>query len=287
MKVNAKNMIHSLDNILENIEEYNETLEKTNYEYETMLLSWENQVADKLYQSYKHNYQNLKKLTFQATTLFKYLKTEMNKYLEIGNKIECQQDKMESIYYGIDNLLIKLTAINTKFNNLGNITFYPKYIEINSIKDKLNKEKERLEKEKNNIKTKEEKVNTIEEEILKEISTTAICKIDLETTLSAYKEKERDNYIFSTERVELSSKKINSYIKAQFLIVEKMITNLDNLLNDYESNNTKQINQTINNLKTSLKNALQNFNLYQREIDTNIEKARLLKDLNLNNIEGV
>ena len=287
MKVNAKNMIHSLDNILENIEEYNETLEKTNYEYETMLLSWENQVADKLYQSYKHNYQNLKKLTFQATTLFKYLKTEMNKYLEIGNKIECQQDKMESIYYGIDNLLIKLTAINTKFNNLGNITFYPKYIEINSIKDKLNKEKERLEKEKNNIKTKEEKVNTIEEEILKEISTTAICKIDLETTLSAYKEKERDNYIFSTERVELSSKKINSYIKAQFLIVEKMITNLDNLLNHYESNNTKQINQTINNLKTSLKNALQNFNLYQREIDTNIEKARLLKDLNLNNIEGV
>ncbi len=287
MKVNAKNMIHSLDNILENIEEYNETLEKTNYEYETMLLSWENQVADKLYQSYKHNYQNLKKLTFQATTLFKYLKTEMNKYLEIGNKIECQQDKMESIYYGIDNLLIKLTAINTKFNNLGNITFYPKYIEINSIKDKLNKEKERLEKEKNNIKTKEEKVNTIEEEILKEISTTAICKIDLETTLSAYKEKERDNYIFSTERVELSSKKINSYIKTQFLIVEKMITNLDNLLNDYESNNTKQINQTINNLKTSLKNALQNFNLYQREIDTNIEKARLLKDLNLNNIEGV
>lgn len=287
MKVNAKNMIHSLDNILENIEEYNETLEKTNYEYETMLLSWENQVADKLYQSYKHNYQNLKKLTFQATTLFKYLKTEMNKYLEIGNKIECQQDKMESIYYGIDNLLIKLTAINTKFNNLGNITFYPKYIEINSIKDKLNKEKERLEKEKNNIKTKEEKVNTIEEEILKEISTTAICKIDLETTLSAYKEKERDNYIFSTERVELSSKKINSYIKKQFLIVEKMITNLDNLLNDYESNNTKQINQTINNLKTSLKNALQNFNLYQREIDTNIEKARLLKDLNLNNIEGV
>ena len=161
MKVNAKNMIHSLDNILENIEEYNETLEKTNYEYETMLLSWENQVADKLYQSYKQNYQNLKKLTFQATTLFKYLKTEMNKYLEIGNKIECQQDKMESIYYGIDNLLIKLTAINTKFNNLGNITFYPKYIEINSIKDKLNKEKERLEKEKNNIKTKEEKVNTI------------------------------------------------------------------------------------------------------------------------------
>lgn len=287
MKVNAKNMIHSLDNILENIEEYNETLEKTNYEYETMLLSWENQVADKLYQSYKHNYQKLKKLTFQATTLFKYLKTEMNKYLEIGNKIECQQDKMESIYYGIDNLLIKLTAINTKFNNLGNITFYPKYIEINSIKDKLNKEKERLEKEKNNIKTKEEKVNTIEEEILKEISTTAICKIDLETTLSAYKEKERDNYIFSTERVELSSKKINSYIKTQFLIVEKMITNLDNLLNDYESNNTKQINQTINNLKTSLKNALQNFNLYQREIDTNIEKARLLKDLNLNNIEGV
>lgn len=287
MKVNAKNMIHSLDNILENIEEYNETLEKTNYEYETMLLSWENQVADKLYQSYKHNYQNLKKLTFQATTLFKYLKTEMNKYLEIGNKIECQQDKMESIYYGIDNLLIKLTAINTKFNNLGNITFYPKYIEINSIKDKLNKEKERLEKEKNNIKTKEEKVNTIEEEILKEISTTAICKIDLETTLSAYKEKERDNYIFSTERVELSSKKINSYIKTQFLIVEKMITNLDNLLNDYESNNTKQINQTINNLKTSLKNALQNFNLYQREIDTNIEKARLLKDLNLNNMEGV
>lgn len=287
MKVNAKNMIHSLDNILENIEEYNETLEKTNYEYETMLLSWENQVADKLYQSYKHNYQNLKKLIFQATTLFKYLKTEMNKYLEIGNKIECQQDKMESIYYGIDNLLIKLTAINTKFNNLGNITFYPKYIEINSIKDKLNKEKERLEKEKNNIKTKEEKVNTIEEEILKEISTTAICKIDLETTLSAYKEKERDNYIFSTERVELSSKKINSYIKTQFLIVEKMITNLDNLLNDYESNNTKQINQTINNLKTSLKNALQNFNLYQREIDTNIEKARLLKDLNLNNIEGV
>lgn len=287
MKVNAKNMIHSLDNILENIEEYNETLEKTNYEYETMLLSWENQVADKLYQSYKHNYQNLKKLTFQATTLFKYLKTEMNKYLEIGNKIECQQDKMESIYYGIDNLLIKLTAINTKFNNLGNITFYPKYIEINSIKDKLNKEKECLEKEKNNIKTKEEKVNTIEEEILKEISTTAICKIDLETTLSAYKEKERDNYIFSTERVELSSKKINSYIKTQFLIVEKMITNLDNLLNDYESNNTKQINQTINNLKTSLKNALQNFNLYQREIDTNIEKARLLKDLNLNNIEGV
>lgn len=287
MKVNAKNMIHSLDNILENIEEYNETLEKTNYEYETMLLSWENQVADKLYQSYKHNYQNLKKLTFQATTLFKYLKTEMNKYLEIGNKIECQQDQMESIYYGIDNLLIKLTAINTKFNNLGNITFYPKYIEINSIKDKLNKEKERLEKEKNNIKTKEEKVNTIEEEILKEISTTAICKIDLETTLSAYKEKERDNYIFSTERVELSSKKINSYIKTQFLIVEKMITNLDNLLNDYESNNTKQINQTINNLKTSLKNALQNFNLYQREIDTNIEKARLLKDLNLNNIEGV
>lgn len=287
MKVNAKNMIHSLDNILENIEEYNETLEKTNYEYETMLLSWENQVADKLYQSYKHNYQNLKKLTFQATTLFKYLKTEMNKYLEIGNKIECQQDKMESIYYGIDNLLIKLTAINTKFNNLGNITFYPKYIEINSIKDKLNKEKERLEKEKNNIKTKEEKVNTIEKEILKEISTTAICKIDLETTLSAYKEKERDNYIFSTERVELSSKKINSYIKTQFLIVEKMITNLDNLLNDYESNNTKQINQTINNLKTSLKNALQNFNLYQREIDTNIEKARLLKDLNLNNIEGV
>lgn len=287
MKVNAKNMIHSLDNILENIEEYNETLEKTNYEYETMLLSWENQVADKLYHSYKHNYQNLKKLTFQATTLFKYLKTEMNKYLEIGNKIECQQDKMESIYYGIDNLLIKLTAINTKFNNLGNITFYPKYIEINSIKDKLNKEKERLEKEKNNIKTKEEKVNTIEEEILKEISTTAICKIDLETTLSAYKEKERDNYIFSTERVELSSKKINSYIKTQFLIVEKMITNLDNLLNDYESNNTKQINQTINNLKTSLKNALQNFNLYQREIDTNIEKARLLKDLNLNNIEGV
>ena len=287
MKVNAKNMIHSLDIILENIEEYNETLEKTNYEYETMLLSWENQVADKLYQSYKHNYQNLKKLTFQATTLFKYLKTEMNKYLEIGNKIECQQDKMESIYYGIDNLLIKLTAINTKFNNLGNITFYPKYIEINSIKDKLNKEKERLEKEKNNIKTKEEKVNTIEEEILKEISTTAICKIDLETTLSAYKEKERDNYIFSTERVELSSKKINSYIKTQFLIVEKMITNLDNLLNDYESNNTKQINQTINNLKTSLKNALQNFNLYQREIDTNIEKARLLKDLNLNNIEGV
>lgn len=287
MKVNVKNMIHSLDNILENIEEYNETLEKTNYEYETMLLSWENQVADKLYQSYKHNYQNLKKLTFQATTLFKYLKTEMNKYLEIGNKIECQQDKMESIYYGIDNLLIKLTAINTKFNNLGNITFYPKYIEINSIKAKLNKEKERLEKEKNNIKTKEEKVNTIEEEILKEISTTAICKIDLETTLSAYKEKERDNYIFSTERVELSSKKINSYIKTQFLIVEKMITNLDNLLNDYESNNTKQINQTINNLKTSLKNALQNFNLYQREIDTNIEKARLLKDLNLNNIEGV
>ena len=287
MKVNAKNMIHSLDNILENIEEYNETLEKTNYEYETMLLSWENQVADKLYQSYKHNYQNLKKLTFQATTLFKYLKTEMNKYLEIGNKIECQQDKMESIYYGIDNLLIKLTAINTKFNNLGNITFYPKYIEINSIKDKLNKEKERLEKEKNNIKTKEEKVNTIEEEILKEISTTAICKIDLEITLSTYKEKERDNYIFLTERVELSSKKINSYIKTQFLIVEKMITNLDNLLNDYESNNTKQINQTINNLKTSLKNALQNFNLYQREIDTNIEKARLLKDLNLNNIEGV
>ena len=105
--------------------------------------------------------------------------------------------------------------------------------------------------------------------------------------MSAYKEKERDNYIFSTERVELSSKKINSYIKTQFLIVEKMITNLDNLLNDYESNNTKQINQTINNLKTSLKNALQNFNLYQREIDTNIEKARLLKDLNLNNIEGV
>ena len=287
MKVNAKNMIHSLDNILENIEEYNETLEKTNYEYETMLLSWENQVADKLYQSYKHNYQNLKKLTFQATTLFKYLKTEMNKYLEIGNKIECQQAKMESIYYGIDNLLIKLTAINTKFNNLGNITFYPKYSEINSIKDKLNKEKERLEKEKNNIKEKEEKVNTIEEEILKEISTTAICKIDLEITLSTYKEKERDNYIFLTERVELSSKKINSYIKTQFLIVEKMITNLDNLLNDYESNNTKQINQTINNLKTSLKNALQNFNLYQREIDTNIEKARLLKDLNLNNIEGV
>lgn len=287
MKVNAKNMIHSLDNILENIEEYNETLEKTNYEYETMLLSWENQIADKLYQSYKYNYQNLKKLTLQSTTLFKYLKTEMNKYLEIGNKIECQQAKMESIHYGIDNLLIKLTAINTKFNNLGNITFYPKYNEINSIKDKLNREKERLEKEKNNIKTKEEKVNTIEEEILKEISTTAICKIDLEITLSTYKEKERDNYIFLTERVELSSKKINSYIKTQFLIVEKIITNLDNLLNDYESNNTKQLKQTINNLKTSLKNALQNFNLYQREIDTNIEKARLLKDLNLNNIEGV
>ena len=136
MKVNAKNMIHSLDNILENIEEYNETLEKTNYEYETMLLSWENQVADKLYQSYKHNYQNLKKLTFQATTLFKYLKTEMNKYLEIGNKIECQQDKMESIYYGIDNLLIKLTAINTKFNNLGNGTSwcsFPKGVWKNTL----------------------------------------------------------------------------------------------------------------------------------------------------------
>lgn len=284
MKVNTTKMLESINNISSSIEDYQNNIQQIEYEYVTMFSNWKNAISDQLDQAFNNNDKKVKKLIIQIKTLLSFFKTEMNKYTELGVKIYCKIDYKATISYKMNYIIESLNAIGNKLENLDNISFYPRKNEIYMLKTSLFHQKEKLEEEKKIIKNKLNKIKQIEAEINKELNSMPICKIELEYSIKKYNTKVSDIYYFFTEKVEISSKKIMSYLKEQSLIIEKINKELSIMKRHYESSNEKQLSQIFAEIQSSIKNSYKNLYYYQKIIETTIENATMLKEKNIDNI---
>lgn len=286
MRVITETTINNLDTLMNQLEKYQNNYNKTKYEFETLLTLLDNGTKDRLQQAKEILDQNTEKLLLQTKTLTKFLKTEMSKLSELGNKINCKVESSDTMIFKINQIIEQIKTTYQAYQNMNALSFYPKKHLIINDQKKLQQQLETLEEERSIIKNKLETIQRVENEIEKEIANTKLTKIVFNTNLEQYKTTKKDTYYFHVEDVELSSKKITSYMKEQALLNENIENTISTLMQDYDSKNTSNINNLYNDILNSIKNIYQNISYYIRVIDNECYQARILTHKNLENLGG-
>lgn len=156
--------VSKLSNVLELLEEYKKQLDENNMkiveEFGNLKKFWHDQKYINFESSFllekKRIIKNAENINSQIN-LYNYIK---NKYNLLGNKIKCSLNNKDRVTDKLNSIIDDLNWMIERYNNLGNISFYPNANAIRKQKSQLMKLKESFESIKNNI---EEKFNYIEE----------------------------------------------------------------------------------------------------------------------------
>lgn len=136
----------NIPTLKESILEYKEILKKIEennadiiYNFEQLSKYWQDERINKLKTNFNIEKQKIINLESNIKTqLSIYNELETN-YIKLGNKIKCNLNSKSTVLLKVDNIISIINKIITQYNNLGDISFYPRsYIIYNQKKDIYN-----------------------------------------------------------------------------------------------------------------------------------------------------
>ncbi len=285
MEISVNNMLESITNLSNKVTEYKEKNEKISFEFQSMFSVWINGVADQFSSRVTESEIEAKKLVVNMENLIAILKREITKLKPMGNNIQCNIDSKTIIMTKYNNVVMSLSKALKYYQNLGDLSFYPKRNWIENQRTKITEEISHFEELRKETEHQFTLIQKIEKNLSQELDRLKVEKITYQTELSGKINESRDTSIFEIESIEQHGKKILAFLKEQAITIEMIEKEFINIIQFYQSTNSKRLEETITDIKKSLDENQLNYFYYHKLIEENCDAFRQLKITNISNIE--
>ena len=277
MNVNISNLKSEIFEYKKLIEEYEENHLNLYNEISSASFFWNDEFSKKFF--IEKNNEKLKDFnTLQELNTIKNIYDYLiQKYENIGNEIDFNLSEKDNIINIYNEMISKLKRIKTSYSTL-NISFCPYEAKIiNNQISKIKSSIKNIEESKNKISSIFNKIENIEKEVKFNIS-----KLVIEIIKESYLEEKDLNSTTASVIDEISInniiEKLKMYRRLESLNYNKIKLSMKNLNINYNTSNTKRLNDITfeidNKLKIIDKNHNGNIDIISKKLSNYIESSK-------------
>lgn len=256
------------------------------FKYKDILAHWINNKAVSFFVKVDANNLESRKLINSLQELLKVFELLTDKYNQVGSYIECDLQSNDYIKDKLNNYIQRLNVAYNSMNNLGDISFYSKSDSLRTIRKNILNETETMKNISDSIKGTYSSIIEIEKELGNRLNNITVPKVNSDDVTPNTNHVKNEMRV-DVDELELSSKKLDYYIKQQITSINDIEKYLNGISSSYNSHNSSKLVELNSQICSSLKKCYNNNVQYLSQVKLTIQDAIELEQMNISNWENM
>ncbi len=284
IKIKCRELRETLKTCQRQVEDYEKNSFQLHWIYEDLTTLWQSNRATAFLNCTKQiEMDNQKLLYAMKKELTSFLKI-LPEYEKMGDRIEYSPEKREYLIRKYDGILTSLEKVGKEYR-VANAPSYALQEQLSNQEREVLQETKKWEQLKSKTKDRMEKIEEIERNFGKECSSIPKRKVEEILSFEAPSKEDSTFALFRSEEIELSSKKLESYLLLEKEILPKLRYYFEQILEFYQTPNAKRLEELHTYYTSSLEIIHQNHERAHKNLEKVLTDYHTMIKKNVQNLE--